>query len=195
MTKAGASAPATFLGSVMKKVLIQGAFDILNYGHIEAFKFAKSHGDFLIVALNTNSLIKDYKRRIPVMPWWQKKRIIEAVRYVDKVIAAPDFSPIKLLEKHKIDVYVITEEWVDTKAKEMAFMKKKGGKTVISGRTKGVSTTNIKKRLLKEYLDATHSKVVPRERGLRIGRQTAKHHSNGSMPPTGANKRPAGALR
>ena len=37
-------------------VLLQGAFDILNYGHIRAFKYAKAQGDYLIVALNTNEL-------------------------------------------------------------------------------------------------------------------------------------------
>src|SRR5690349_18051006 len=115
----------------MKRVLVQGAFDILNYGHVETFRFAKSHGDFLIVALNSNSLIKDYKNRQAVMPWWHKKRIIESIRYVDKVVKADDFSPLKLLKKHKIDVYITTEEWVNTKAKEMDYMRESGGITVI----------------------------------------------------------------
>ena len=179
----------------MKKVLIQGAFDILNYGHIEAFKFAKSQGDFLIVALNTNSLISNYKRRMAVMPWWQKKRLIEAIRYVDKVIPAPDFSPLKLLKEYNIDVYVLTEEWLPTKANEMGYMVGKGGTVAVSPRTKGVSTTKIKEKLLKEYLDATHSKVVPRDSGLRGSRQAAKQHINGSATPARANKRPLGAVR
>lgn len=137
-----------------KVVLIQGAFDIINYGHVRAFKFAKSQGDYLIVAVNSNTLMAGYKRRQPIMAWWQKKRIIESIRYVDKVVKAPEFSPIKLLKKYKVDVYVITREHRWTKAREMAYMKKKGGKTVFSRRFNGVSTTEVKLRLAKEYLDA-----------------------------------------
>jgi glycerol-3-phosphate cytidylyltransferase len=135
-------------------VLIQGAFDILNYGHVQAFRFAKAHGDHLIVALNTNELIPRYKNRQPVVPWRHKKAIIEACRYVDRVVPAPDFSPMKLLRRYDVDVYVISREWEHTKAAEIAYMRQKGGRVVIARRFAGVSTTEIKERLLKEHLDA-----------------------------------------
>jgi glycerol-3-phosphate cytidylyltransferase len=135
-------------------VLLQGAFDILNYGHIRAFKFAKAQGDYLIVALNTNELIRDYKGREPVMPWSQKRRIIEACRYVDRVVAAREFSPLKLLKRYQVDVYVLSREWEHTKAAEIAFMKQKGGRVCFSRRFYGVSTSAIKATLLKEHLDA-----------------------------------------
>jgi glycerol-3-phosphate cytidylyltransferase len=139
----------------MKVVLLQGAFDILNVGHINAFKFAKSKGDYLIIALNSNRLIKQYKNRDAVVPWWQKKRIIEGCRHVDKVVKADEASPLKLLKKYKVDVYVISKEWENTKSKEYAYMKKTGGKVCISPRIRGVSTTNIKKKLLKEHLKSS----------------------------------------
>jgi len=135
-------------------VLLQGAFDILNYGHIRAFKFAKSQGDYLIVALNTNELIRDYKGREPVMPWSHKRSMIEACRYVDKVVAAREFSPLKLLKRYQVDVYVLSYEWEPTKAAEIAYMKQKGGRVCFSRRFRGVSTSAIKATLLKEQLDA-----------------------------------------
>lgn len=135
-------------------MLLQGAFDILNYGHIRAFKFAKAQGDYLIVALNTNELIRDYKGREPVMLWSQKRRIIEACRYVDKVVPAREFSPLKLLKRYQVDVYVLTREWEHTKAAEIAYMKQKGGRVCFSRRFNGVSTSAIKATLLKEHLDA-----------------------------------------
>jgi glycerol-3-phosphate cytidylyltransferase len=135
-------------------VLLQGAFDILNYGHIRAFKFAKAQGDYLIVALNTNELIRDYKGREPVMPWSHKRRIIEACRYVDRVVPAREFSPLKLLKRYRVDVYVLSYEWEHTKAAEIAFMKQKGGRICFSRRFRGVSTSAIKATLLKEHLDA-----------------------------------------
>lgn len=141
-------------GTKKKVVLIQGAFDIINWGHIKAFERAKSHGDYLIVALNSNALIAQYKGREAVLPWYQKKFILESCIYVDKVVKATEFSPLKLLKKHKVDVYVITREWTDTKDKEKAYMKKKGGRVVYSPRFKGVvPTSTIKRILLQEALD------------------------------------------
>jgi glycerol-3-phosphate cytidylyltransferase len=138
-------------------VLLQGAFDILNYGHIRAFKFAKAQGDYLIVALNTNELIRAYKGREPVMLWSQKRRIIEACRYVDKVVPAREFSPLKLLKRYRVDVYVLSREWEHTKAAEIAFIKQQGGRVCFSRRFHGVSTSAIKATLLKEHLDAQGS--------------------------------------
>ncbi len=135
-------------------MLLQGAFDILNYGHIRAFKFAKSLGDYLIVALNTNELIRDYKGREPVMPWSHKRSMIEACRYVDKVVPAREFSPLKLLKRYQVDIYVLSYEWEHTKAAEIAYMKQKGGRVCFSRRFRGVSTSAIKATLLKEHLDA-----------------------------------------
>ncbi len=135
-------------------MLLQGAFDILNYGHIRAFKYAKAQGDYLIVALNTNELIRDYKGREPVMPWSHKRSIIEACRHVDTVVPAREFSPLKLLKRHQVDVYVLSYEWEHTKAAEIAYMKQKGGRVCFSRRFEGVSSSAIKATLLKEHLDA-----------------------------------------
>jgi glycerol-3-phosphate cytidylyltransferase len=134
-----------------KIVLIQGAFDIINWGHIKAFQRAKSLGDYLIVALNSNELIKKYKGRDAVLPWYQKKFIIESCKFVDKVVISEKFSPLDLLKKYKVDVYVLTNEWKETKSEEIAYMKAKGGKVSFSPRFKGVvPTSKIKEILLKE---------------------------------------------
>ena len=132
-------------------VLLQGAFDIINWGHIKAFQRAKSQGDYLIIALNSNELVKAYKGRDAVIPWYQKKFIIESCRFVDKVVEATKFSPLELLQKYDVDVYVLTKEWAETKVAEIAFMKSKGGKISWSPRFKGVvPTSRIKEILLAE---------------------------------------------
>lgn len=140
----------------MKKkiVLLQGAFELINYGHARAFNRAKSEGDYLIIALNTDQLLKKYKNRIAVLPYWQKKVILEAMRCVDKVVPVRTFSPIELLKKYDVDVYCYTKEWEETKAIELKFMKDKGGRSVVLPRYKHViPTSGIKKALLDEYLE------------------------------------------
>lgn len=133
-----------------KIVFIQGAYDIINWGHIKAFKRAKSLGDYLIVALNSDELLRSYKKREPVLPFYQKKFIIESCKYVDKVIKATEFSPLKLLKKYDVSIYVITAEWKNTKIEEIHYMKSKGGKVSISPRFKGVVCTSDIKRILLE---------------------------------------------
>ena len=136
-----------------KVVLIQGAFDIINWGHIRAFQRAKALGDYLIVALNSNELLEKYKGRQAVLPWYQKKFIIESCSFVDKVVKATEFSPLKLLKKYKVDVYVLSHEWEETKKEEIAYMKQKGGQISWSPRFRGVvPTSQIKRILLDEAL-------------------------------------------
>lgn len=136
-----------------KIVLIQGSYDLINWGHFKSFARIKKlyKNSLLIVALNSNALLKKYKGRDAVLPWYQKKFIIESCVFVDKVILATNFSPLELLKKHDVDVYVLTREWEKTKQKEIAYMKSKGGSISWSPRFKGViPTSKIKEILLKE---------------------------------------------
>jgi cytidyltransferase-like protein len=136
---------------IKRIAFLQGAFDIINWGHIKAFKKAKSYGDYLIVALNSDELLREYKGREPVLPYWQKKFIIESCKYVDKVIKASEFSPLRLLKRYDVDVYCATREWQSTKKAEMEYIKSKGGETKFLPRFKGViATSKIKQILLKE---------------------------------------------
>lgn len=134
-----------------KVVLFQGAWEIINYGHVRAFQRAKQLGDVLILALNTNKLLKEYKGRDAVLPWKHKATILRSIRWVDKVVPAHNFSPMELLKKYDVDVYVLTREWEDKHQAEIAWMKAKGGKVFFSRRYAGVvPTSEIKRRLLKE---------------------------------------------
>lgn len=137
----------------MKTVLIQGAFELLHSGHVRSFKRAKSFGDYLIVAVNTPKLIEDYKSRKPLLSYKDKKLIIEAIRYVDKVVPAPGFSPIKLLKKYDVDVYMIAPEWLDSKTEEIAYMKQKGGTIKMCYNYKNVIRSSDIRKMLKERLE------------------------------------------
>ena len=144
-------------GVLMKKkkvVFFQGTFDITNWGHVKAFQMCKSFGDFLIIGLNSDKLVKSYKHRDPVLPFYQKKFIIESFKYVDQVVKANNFSPMSLLKKYDVDVFCIGSEWVESKQKEIAWIKAKGGEIKIIPEFRGVvHTSTIKKILLEEALE------------------------------------------
>lgn len=140
--------------STRRIVLFQGSFDIINWGHIKCFELAKSYGDYLIVALNSNKLVQSYKGQRPVLPWQQKKFMIESCRYVDKVVRATEMSPQKLLERHNVDIYIVAEEWIRERENDIAFVKERGGQVFYTPRFPGViSSGEIKHRLLREYIN------------------------------------------
>lgn len=136
----------------MKKVFFQGAFDILNAGHVRAFKDAKAQGDYLIIGLNTDELITDYKQRESIIPYDQRKEILEAIKYVDEVIPMNTFSPIQTLMDLDIDVFVIYVGWKGTKMKEMNYMKSKGGEIFFTPEyDSSIHSSLIRKRCVEQY--------------------------------------------
>jgi cytidyltransferase-like protein len=87
----------------MKIIVVSGGFDPIHSGHIQYLKSAKEHGDKLIVALNSDSWLEKKKGK-PFMKFKERKSILEAIKYVNKVIGFEDDrkgSCIKALEKIK----------------------------------------------------------------------------------------------
>jgi len=137
----------------MKTVLIQGAFEIINAGHVQALTECREQGDRLVVALNTNELLASYKGREAVLPWEEKRIILAGLRSVDLVVPIDTFSPLALLKKHRVKVYCVSEEWIDTKHEELNWMESNGGCVFITTDFAVVRTRDIKARLLAEALD------------------------------------------
>ena len=132
----------------MKKVFFQGSFDLINHGHVYAFRDAKKQGDYLIVGLNSDELVKDFKERDVILPFWQRKIILEGIKYIDEVVKMDNFSPLKHLKD--IDVYVIYQEWLPTKTEEIAYMQSKGGKIFVTPEYEGVTHSSEIRRKCRE---------------------------------------------
>ena len=99
----------------MKKiVLVGGCFDILHYGHIHFLKQAKSHGDWLVVALESDENVRRMKGDArPIHTQVQRKEMLEALSFVDEVIALPtmhsDRDYFELVKKIKPSVIAVTD--------------------------------------------------------------------------------------
>ncbi len=70
-------------------VLVGGCFDILHFGHIEFLKNAKEAGDYLIVALEPDESISNYKHRTPTHNQSERADILSALRFVDHLVLLP----------------------------------------------------------------------------------------------------------
>ena len=127
----------------MKKVITYGTFDLLHYGHINLLQRAKALGDYLIVALSTDEFNSEEKNKITYFSYEERKRLLEAIRYVDLVIPEQNWEQkISDVKEFKVDTFVMGDDWKG----KFDFLKDYC-EVVYLERTPEISTTKIKKDL------------------------------------------------
>ena len=128
----------------MKRVITYGTFDLLHYGHIELLRRARALGDYLVVALSPDEFNWNCKQKC-YFPYEERKRMLEAIRYVDLVIPEENWEQKRTdVEKYHIDVFVIGDDWKG----KFDFLKEQC-EVVYLPRTPEISTTKIKRDLKK----------------------------------------------
>ena len=117
-----------------KIVTTNGAFDLFHYGHVLALKFAKSHGDVLIVGVNSDASIRKYKsEERPIIPESERIGIVAAIGYVDYAVLFYEKDPTDFLRLVKPDCHVKGAEY-EGRIVEKEFVEENGGKVVFMKR-------------------------------------------------------------
>lgn len=139
-----------------KIVTTNGAFDLIHEGHIKSLKFAKKHGDILIVGLNTDSSINEYKsKNRPVKNQDERALILSSIIYVDYVVLFEEKTPIALLEEIKPNIHIKGSEYIEN-LPEREIVEKNGGKIVFLERSENEnSTSKIIDKIKKSYGDTS----------------------------------------
>ncbi len=128
----------------MKKVITYGTFDLLHHGHINLLERAAALGDYLVVAISTDEFNWVEKQKKCYYTYEERKRIVEAIRYVDEVIPETNWDQKKTdVIDYDIDVFVIGDDWKG----HFDFLESQGVEVVYLSRTPDISTTQIKKEL------------------------------------------------
>jgi len=93
-------------------VFTNGCFDILHVGHIRSLEQARSHGDRLIVAVNSDASVRRIKgEQRPVVPGWQRAEVLAALACVDWVVVFGQPTPLSLIRALRPDVLAKGGDW------------------------------------------------------------------------------------
>ncbi len=126
---------------------LNGSFDLLHAGHLHIIYEASQQADLLIVALNSDLSIQNYKSLLrPIIPLHYRLRMISALAFVDHVTVFDETDPRQILGKIKPDVHVNGAEYGD-QCIEAEVVCENGGKLHLVERIDGLSTSDIIKKI------------------------------------------------
>ena len=129
-----------------------GTFDMFHIGHLNLLKNAKSRCDYLIVGVNSDQLVEEYKKKKAVVPLDERMEIIRAIRYVDEVMRIDSLDKVVSWKKKHYDLLFIGDDWKGNPRwiKTEEEMQKYGVKVVYLPHTEGTTSTLLREKLV-EY--------------------------------------------
>lgn len=88
-----------------------GVFDLFHIGHLNLLKNAKEMCEYLIVGVSTDEVVESYKHKRPIIPYAERIAIVEAIRYVDRVVPQTDMDKMKAWEELHFNVMFHGDDW------------------------------------------------------------------------------------
>lgn len=132
-----------------KVVFTNGCFDLLHVGHIKYLKAARSLGDALVVALNTDASVRKLKGPDrPLIEERQRAELIAALETVDYVTLFDQDTPVELLSRLRPDIFVKGGDYTEEMLPEAPVVRSYGGEVrIVELYGGGISTTSLIERI------------------------------------------------
>ena len=129
-----------------------GVFDMFHIGHLNILRRAKEQCEYLIVGVTTDELCEKNKKKLPIICEADRIAIVEAIRYVDRVVPQNDMDKLAAIRKYGVDAVFVGSDWQGTPSweryeKEFATV---GCDVIYLKHTDGISSTVLRERLNKE---------------------------------------------
>lgn len=163
------------------RIFMDGAFDMMHYGHMNAFRLARSLGTHLIVGVNSDESIKECKGE-PLMNDQERLTMVSGCKFVDQVIPGCPYVMNSeyldyVIKNFKVDYVIHGDDPCIVDGKDVYAAAKAKGKYRSIPRTEGVSTTDFIGRMLlltKEHHQKDRSKREDSDRDetMLLGRQS-----------------------
>ncbi|MBO7199862.1 MAG: adenylyltransferase/cytidyltransferase family protein [Bacteroidales bacterium] len=128
-----------------------GVYDMFHIGHLNILRRAKELCDFLIVGVSTDDLVQKDKNKTPIIPFEDRVKIIEAIRYVDKVVPQCDKNKFAAWERYKFNKMFVGSDWKGTEVwnKFEEEFKSIGVEIIYLEHTDGISSTILREKITK----------------------------------------------
>ena len=91
-----------------------GVYDLFHIGHLNVLRNAKEQCEYLIVGISTDELVEKEKNKTPIIPFEERVKIVEAIKYVDKVVSQENKNKLEAYEKYKFDAMFVGSDWQGT---------------------------------------------------------------------------------
>lgn len=151
--------------STDKVVYVGGAFDVLHVGHVEFLKKAKEQGDFVIVGLHSDDIVKKYKgNKYPIMTLQERVLNVLSCKYVDDVIIGAPFTINAELMDH-FNVHIVCHGQIKISDEEADLqdpylVPKKIGKFVLIDSGSTMTTEKIVERIIQNRMEYENRNLI-----------------------------------
>ena len=128
-----------------------GVFDMFHIGHLNILRRAKEQCDYLIVGVSTDELVEKDKNKHPIIPFAERCAIVEAIKYVDKVVAQENKDKFSAWEKLGFNKMFVGSDWKGTPQWDVfeKQFKPVGVEIVYFNHTDGISSTILRDKIIK----------------------------------------------
>ena len=135
-----------------KIVFTNGCFDIIHTGHTRYLTVARSFGDLLVVAVNSDSSVRTIKGdKRPINSQAERAEALAALESVDYVTIFDEPDPYKVISALQPDALVKGGDWPIEKIIGRDIVEARGGRVINVPYVEGASTTGIIERILEKY--------------------------------------------
>ena len=135
-------------------VTTNGCFDVLHLGHLRYLQAARQLGDLLVVAVNSDSSVRQLKgENRPLVPEEERAEMLAGLECVDYVVIFPEETPISLLSELKPSIHVKGGDYKLEQLIERDVVEANGGKVIVGLNVPGKSTTNLIQVICERYKD------------------------------------------
>jgi D-glycero-beta-D-manno-heptose 1-phosphate adenylyltransferase len=131
-------------------VVTNGCFDLLHRGHVTYLQMARSHGEVLLVGLNSDESVRQLKGPDrPLNAEEDRAAVLAALESVDAVCIFAEKTAKRFIERAQPDIYVKGGDYtVETlNQEERSVVESGGGKIMVLPMVPGKSTTSLLKKL------------------------------------------------
>lgn len=134
-------------------VFTNGVFDLIHPGHVRSLRAARSLGDILVVAINSDASVKRLKGPLrPILPQRERLKIVAALEPVDHAILFEDDTPLETILALRPDVLAKGGDYTPDTIVGREEVESWGGLVTTIPLVAGLSSSGVVERIMETAL-------------------------------------------